>query len=314
MNKYIKNLKRSLGLFPSMAFILSIGLLLLSPSESQAQFNSFGAGYYQNQYLFNPAKAGLNRGLTANLSYLQQWGAISNAPVTQSITGQYGLANNMGIGLNFYEDKAGVLKSSKVVGTYAYHLPLNADDRKLSFGVSAGFMKESIDVEDSEDLADESVMKFNNRGMHFDGDLGLAYTSNGLNIQVAVPNVMTLRDKENLNSFANSSVMFSSISYKTKIDLKGDANPMGIEPMLAYRMLEGAANILDLGARVTMMQEHLNLTTIFHTTNSFTFGVGINYKSLGVVGIYSTKPEELGKYAANNFEVGLQFSLWNDKN
>lgn len=314
MKEYINKLSQNLQVFKVVRLFLLFGFTTLATNISYAQLNPFGALYYQNQYLANPAMAGIDGGLKINLGYLQQWASVRNAPATQSATAQFGFANNMGIGINLYEDQAGVFKSTKVIGTYAYHLPLSEDGKRLSMGISGGFMQDNITLGDGEEQIDASVNRFNDRGMRFDGDIGFAYTGSGLTIQASVPNVMTLRNKEDDGFASNySSMIFTAISYKTKLNLSGGANPLGVEPKLAYRKLDGAEDILDFGANFTVLNELMNFTTIFHTTNSFSLGVGVNYKSLAVLGMYTTQPERLGKYATNNFEVGLQFSLWDKK-
>ena len=64
---------------------------------------------------------------------------------TTAITGitfraDYGFSK-VGLGLSVLNDKARLQRQTRVVGTYAYHLPLS-ESQNLYFGVSFGFMNQ----------------------------------------------------------------------------------------------------------------------------------------------------------------------------
>jgi hypothetical protein len=61
-------------------------ITLLSTTSSKAQLSPFGAMYYQNQYLANPAIAGAQEGLRADLGFNSQQTNIPGSPKTQIIT------------------------------------------------------------------------------------------------------------------------------------------------------------------------------------------------------------------------------------
>jgi len=297
-----------------IAFGLCLLLSLLGlANQSFAQLNPLGQSYFQNQYLNNPAMAGLNSGLQVNLGFRQQWTSMPEAPMGQSFTAQYGFLDKLGFGVNIYNDKASILKGTRAMGTVAYHLPLGANGQKLSIGISAGVMNQSIDTDNLEDMSDVSVTRFNDRGMYLDGDIGLAYTGTKLTVQASVPNVRNFRNEYELNNLANTPTYFAAISYKTKINLAEDVNPLGIEPKFCYRGIDNFESIIDIGANFTFMQEKLNLVTMYHSTQNVTLGVGFRYKGLGLTALHTTKAYDVKQYAMSNFEVGLQYSFWNDK-
>ena len=112
-------------------------VFIVSISSSSAQINPLGAQYFQNQYLANPAMAGYQSGMRLNLGYRNQWDNIPGSPKNVSVTGDYG-TEKVGVGINFFKDEAGLLNRSRIQGSYAYHLPLNDDSKKLHFGISLG--------------------------------------------------------------------------------------------------------------------------------------------------------------------------------
>ena len=113
-------------------------VLIIVAARCKAQLNPYQAIYYQNRYLINPAMAGLDKGLNINLAYQQQWSSFPGSPKSQSFATEYQATDKVGVGLNINDDQSGVFRQTRVVGSYAYHLPLGEQNQKLNFGVSLG--------------------------------------------------------------------------------------------------------------------------------------------------------------------------------
>ena len=290
-----------------------IGLICTLTGMQQAamaQLSPMGALYFQNQYLSNPAMAamaGSEKGLNLNLGFRQQWSGMPGAPVMQTFTADYGLNAKVGLGLNVYNDQAGLLKRTRTVASYAYHLPLNEDDRKLSFGLSLGFMNERVSNEDIHgDPGDLNVSRYNQRDTYIDGDFGMAYTSNKLSLQAALPNMKNYFKKDISTNPVDRSTFFSAISYKMQL---GAAEGFGIEPKVAYRGVKGFDNILDAGANLSYANNQVNFFGMYHSSKSATFGLGLNYHSMGFNAIYTTAATALSGYTGGSFEIGLKLNL-----
>ena len=119
-----------------MGCVKAMMLLILIQAiseKSNAQLNPFGAAYFQNQYLFNPAMAGTEQKLKLNVAYRKEWNDISNGPVNQYLSGDFGLSDKVGVGLKVINDKAGVLSTTGAMATYSYHIGIS-DKQKLHFG------------------------------------------------------------------------------------------------------------------------------------------------------------------------------------
>ena len=277
--------------------------------EAIAQLSPMGAMYFQNQYLGNPAMAGSAKGLNLNLGYRQQWSSIPGGPVMQTFTADYEFNAKVGLGLNVYNDQAGLLKRTRTVASYAYHLPLNEDNRKLSFGLSLGFMNERISNEDIHgDPGDLNVSLYNQRETYIDGDFGIAYTSNRLSLQAVVPNMKSYFKRDITTNPVDRSTFFSAISYKVKLS---QADGLGIEPKVAYRGVKGFDNIVDAGANLSYANNQVNFFGMYHSSKSTTFGLGLNYHSIGFIAIYTNATTSLGSYVNGNFEIGLKLNLLN---
>ena len=294
-----------------MKIIVNASLIIalaITSNIAMAQLNPMGAMYFQNQYLGNPAFAGTESGMDLSLGIRKQWSNIPGSPLMQAVTASYGLNDKVGLGLNIYNDKAGLFKRTRTVASYAYHLPLSGDNQRLSFGLSLGFMNERIATEDIRgNQGDPNVGAYNERATYVDGDFGLAYSSNNLTIQGALPNMKSFLKKDINTDAVGRGTFFSAISYKMQMDGSGG---FGIEPKLAYRGVKGMDNIVDVGANISYANNRINLFGMYHSSKSSTFGVGLNYLNIGFSGMYSTATSALSSYANDNFEVSMKVKLF----
>jgi len=297
------------NILPFLKAVTALCLITAATTGSQAQLNPLSGMYYQNQYMANPAMAGLNKELNIGLGYRQQWSSMPGAPTTQSLTGDYGFSNKVGIGLNLYNDKAGLKTSTRVMGTYAYHLPLDVENKKINFGLSLGFMAERLADEDIRgNPNDVSIGQVNERETFIDGDFGIAYTSNKLTVQGAIPNLKNYLKKDHNRNTVDQATFFSAISYKLYLPAVLDG--MGIEPKAVYRGVRGHDNMLDIGTNLTLVDESVTLMGMYHSTKSATFGMGVNYKrSVSILGMYTTETSALSSYVNGNFEIGIRIKL-----
>lgn len=150
------------------------------------------------------------------------------------------------------------------------------------------------------DEGDIEVASYNSRETNVDGDFGVAYTSDKLNIQAAIHNLKGTFNRDLADGFVNYTTFFSAICYRL------DLAVAGLEPKAAYRVVKGADNILDAGANLTFVNNRLNLFGMYHSTGSTTFGLGMNYEAITFMSMYSTATSALSNYTSGTFEVGLR--------
>ncbi|RYZ95944.1 MAG: type IX secretion system membrane protein PorP/SprF [Sphingobacteriaceae bacterium] len=281
-------------------------ILLLSALFGNAQLNPLGATFYQNQYLANPAMAGLTPGIHLNAGMNKQWSAVPGSPSTQFITLDRG-SDRVGLGVNMYADKAGLLKRTRITATYAYHLPLNVAGDKLRFGLSLGALSERLAIEDIDGtISDIAAQRFNERAPVMDGDFGMAYTSGKLSLQGALPNLKNFLKKERYNT-ANWNTFYTAVSYKFMTDSSSKA--FIIEPKVAYRGVRGYDDVIDGGVNFSIPSNKLSGTILYHSTNSISFGMGLNYNSFSILGMYTSGTSALKGYSSGNFEIGLGYNF-----
>lgn len=90
-----------------------------------------------------------------------------------------------------------------------------------------------------------AISKFNQRETYIVGDYRAAYTTGELNVQVAIPNIKNVLQKDELNSTSDFASFYSAASYKFYFPAALDG--LGVEPKVALRGVDVFKNILNLG-------------------------------------------------------------------
>lgn len=284
-------------------------MLLLLSKMGYSQLNPMGSIYYHNQYIANPAMAGTTKGWELNAAIKAQWTVIDDGITMQTVSATYGSANKKtGFGLLLYNDKAGVVQRTSVKATYAYHLPISSESTFLDFGLSGGVMDESIKISDVKgDLTDVGLGNFNDRKLYLDIDFGLSLRAKHLTIQAALPNLKRYFDKDDQRNLVDRATMMTAIAYK--INFK-NTKLNSLEPKVMYRNVEKFKDIIDLGSNFIFSEGKLQLSGIYHTSGSITFGAGTLYKNkLTILAQYTTNTTELGSYSNGEAEIALKYNF-----
>lgn len=292
-----------------MKKITILFLLFVLTKTGYAQLNPMGSIYYQNQYIANPAMAGLEQGWELNAAYKAQWTAIEGAPKMQVLSATHGSQNKkVGFGLLLFNDVAGVVQRTSVKASYAYHLPLNDRGTFIDFGLSAGFMDESANTgKVIGDQGDGSIGNFNDRPLYIDADFGMALRSGGLTIQAALPNLKRFIDDDAIRNVVDRSLFMAAVSYKIQ---NRDGKLTSIEPKVAFRSIENYKSLVDAGANFVFNEDKLVLNAMYHSSGSITFGAGTTYRhKLGIMAQYTTNTKDLQGYANGEFEIALKYNF-----
>ena len=219
-------------------FLLFIIITFDAVAQQKPQYTQ----YIFNNYVLNPALAGIENYIDCKAGYRTQWTGLDGAPVTQyfSIQGPIGKddltssvtsfggqeANPLsrsyvpnyqasdphhGLGMHAVFDKAGPISRIDVNGTYAYHLGLSAKTN-LALGLAVGISAVSLDrnkitLEDEDDLAIPPHLK-----THIKPDLSMGLWFYGPLYFVGLSGQQLLRQRA---SFSNeSSQKYQQAKYK----------------------------------------------------------------------------------------------------
>ncbi|QJB31866.1 PorP/SprF family type IX secretion system membrane protein [Chitinophaga oryzae] len=298
-------------------YLLLPGMWALGTHSAGAQtagnpsqlYEPLGAQYFLNPYLANPAMAGIDTGLHVYLAYQRPWSDMPGAPEAKSLTADYKLFHRVGIGMNIYNDKAGLLNNTKVAFSYAYHLPLTADERSmLHFGLSGAFIARRLDTKAvNGDMNDPNINAFNRRDNYFEADFGMAFTRKGLTLQGSLPNLVSLVKDKSSDFGINRNLFFAAASYRFPVN----GQLTSIEPKVCLRGMKGYDDIIDAGANFLFMENLFNVFGMYHSSKSFSAGAGIHYRSVaGLQLVYHSQTAGLANYTNGTFELDLVVHLF----
>jgi type IX secretion system PorP/SprF family membrane protein len=262
-----------------------------------------GAQFFQNRYLANPAMAGVEQGFRANVGYRIQGGNMPGSPRTTTVTSDY-RNNKVGLGLTLYKEQAGLIDQNKVVGTYAYHLPLNDDSKQIHFGLSVGVFSERLNMQMIQgSMGDQTALQFNDRPTRLDGDFGFAYTDNRFTFEGSLANLRQQMGSEGPD-YAGYNTFYAAASYTFM------TNGLSINPKVAYRGISDYKNLFDAGFELLALDKQLGLMGMYHSNESFTAGVNYEHKQqLRFMFLYTSGTSAVQNFTNYMFELGLQINL-----
>jgi type IX secretion system PorP/SprF family membrane protein len=104
-----------------------------------ASFQALGQdpNYRQNQFnalMLNPAQAGANSYSDISTLANSQWGGFKGAPKTMTVSGNFNILKNFGLGVTLLQDELGPVSNTQFAINGAYHLKLN-EKWRLSMGI-----------------------------------------------------------------------------------------------------------------------------------------------------------------------------------
>ena len=285
-----------------------IGLMILASSTGLlAQQMPQYTQYMFNDFVINPAVAGVYNYYQIRTNHRFQWVGLLDPPMTNSIA-FYGphAKLDMGYGGYVYNDVTGPTSRTGITGSYAYNIAVTGNIR-LSMGLSASVMQYRIDGTqlNPADVSDPSILSLVSTSYLPDAGLGLYLYSDqfyvGLSAaQLLNNNIKIFDNKDGLNRL------------KTHFNLIGayhfwiDENWL-IEPSLMVKGTAPKELGFDITARIEWKQ---TLWTAVSYRYSEAVGVMLGYsfdKSLFFGYAYDIGISDLRKYNTGSHEVMIGY-------
>lgn len=263
--------------------------------------------YMFNDFVINPAIAGVYDYYQIRTNHRFQWVGLLDPPMTNSIA-FYGphAKLDMGYGGYVYHDVTGPSSRTGVTGSYAYNIAISGDIR-LSMGLYASVMQYRIDGTqlNPADISDPALLNMVSTSYLPDAGIGLyLYAENfyaGLSLAQLLNNSIKVFDnKDGVNRL------------KTHINLTGayrfwlDEDWL-IEPSVMIKGTAPRQLSLDIAARVEW-QRRLWTAISFRTQDAVALMLGYSFdESLFFGYAYDIGISELSKYNTGSHEVMIGY-------
>lgn len=256
---------------------LALVIFLLVTFLSYGQQDPLYSLYINNPFLINPAYAGANNLLHAQVSYRLQWAGMEGNPKTLNFSSHSSILNNRGgIGLQVTQDKIGENNNTEIQTAFAYRIKLSHST--LSFGMQAGVINftnnpEQLTIRHPDDPNFFSYSKFT-----FNTGAGLLLSSDKYFVSFSAPRLLpatitsegTKVDVYNQALYLAGAYRFSlsrNVSFKPAVLLRGmKNNPLSTDVQANFTFL----NLYSAG----MFTRNLNTYGLLISlrTHKFQFG------------------------------------------
>jgi len=254
--------------------------------------------FMDNNYVLNPAFAGMDDYYQVRTSIRNQWTGIADAPSTTilSIYGQQ--EDNVGLGGVIFNDQFGPTSRTGGAISYAYHLSLN-EKIKLSLALSGGFTQYKIDkngwnvANPNDPLTQGDVIVETVP----DATFGFNFYSNDWYLGLAIPQLLT----SNLNLLDDN--LANALSSEQSGNLSRHIYAMGAYKFKANQKWNVEPSFLVKSVSPTPAQLDFALRAIFDKKIWF----GGNYRSTGDIGA-------LFGYSINDrYIIGYSYDILNSE-
>lgn len=115
---------------------LSVLVLIITASGLRAQQDPLYNLYSFNQYMINPAYAGVYNNFSANLITRKQWAGIDGSPLTNLFTAHTSVGDQFGTGILIVNDRLGINNNTEAQLSFSYKI--TSRTKTLALGVQGG--------------------------------------------------------------------------------------------------------------------------------------------------------------------------------
>ncbi|KAF0240585.1 MAG: hypothetical protein FD183_1011 [Chitinophagaceae bacterium] len=321
-----------------LCFFVSVGLA--------AQQRPYYTQYIMNNYIINPAVAGIENYTDIKASHRMQWVGIQDAPVTTYLTIHGPLKKSAyeresatsfrargenprgtaywrdyqsvephgGVGFTMINDRTGPLNRFAAYGTYAYHLGISPHTN-LSAGISAGFTNMSLDASKlnfgtvNVDPAVAGSGTLNRIKPDISAGLWL-YSNNyfvGLSAQQIVPqNISSSDNSVSLTQGKLIPHLFLSAGYRMQV-----SDDVSFLPSALIRYVSPLPLGIDLNAKF-QYQDILWLGASYRYNDGFAAMMGFNLNNTINIGYsYDLQTSKINTVSKGTHELLIGFMLGN---
>jgi len=289
--------------------------MLLIASQVFPQQAPIVSMYDLNKNFCNPASTEGIVGLhSLNLLYRQQWTGFTNSPKTLGFNYVGQLSEKVGLGLLVINDNIGIFKQNSILATYSYQIPLNENDLKLSFGLSAGVLIYGINFADVtlQENDDPIIINQNTNVTLPDADFGLyLYQNEKYFLGASAKHLFENKIKFNKNiPRTEKSKLYRHYCFMGgySFELPEDID---LETSVAVNAVRNSPALLFIGVRGKY--KYFNLGIAYRSSSELIPSIGIVYNNFVFGYSYDISFSELKNYHSNTHEIVLGFRFMKNK-
>ncbi|MFD2514323.1 type IX secretion system membrane protein PorP/SprF [Pontibacter locisalis] len=317
--------------------LLSLVFITLSVRSQQLPQHTL---YVQNNFLLNPAVAGIENYIDLRAGYRTQWVGMEGAPTSfyasfhtslnknDRNTKRLSMRNNgsnpgsgantnnrfyikphHGLGAVAQVDKAGLLKTSSLSLSYAYHLPLTSRIN-LAGGLLAGIKQYRLNVDALDLVTPNDPFEASDFSNMNKADLGVGLWLYSNSFFLGVSGMQLLRSNSNSAEGGPYATLQKHYFATSGIKIKASSE-LALTPSLMVKMAESGVVMVDGNAKLTYNDRFWTGISYRHN-DAFAGAVGIYINHmLDVSYSYDVTTSAINTVSANTHEVVIGLKLNN---
>lgn len=269
-----------------------------------------------NPFLLSPSYAGIGDNARVRLNGLFQWVGVEDAPMNQSLSADFRIADRTGVGAVFYNDKNGNTRQYGAKFSFAQHLILDEDSEQyLSLGLSFNLNQFKIEIEKFSNTLDSSI-DGNRFTQNYNLDVGFLYRVKSYFAAFNASNILPKQIDQAIKLEPNLLVNYQ---FYSGFNIRNGKSNLELEPSFLYQYFQSdkrSTTDLNLKVKYHNYEDYywVGITTRFLNDQSFTpvtvgpmLGLRTNNFYFGYS--YQVNTNELLPYNSGTHMVSLGFDF-----
>jgi len=272
-----------------------------------AQQQSVYTNYILNHYAYNPAVAGAQPYLQANMSYRNQWSGFEGAPKTylMSLYGPLKKAKNVALGGLIVSDRTGLISTNTGYLTFAYHVKVNKKTR-LGFGLSGGLKQYTVRLYDVKayDKGDDYLTGNTLNANVFDANGGIYLHGERFFLGLSSMNMLNNKITWKNPTGRLTPHYYSVIGYNFKLNKN-----LAMQPSVLLKYNDPSPVQLEYSLKLTI-KDMIWLGGNYRNDDGIGFMAGITViKKLNIAYAYDYALTSIQKYNQGSHEICLNYNF-----
>jgi len=302
-------IRTKIRIFSVLAVLITCGTV---HSQQLPQYSQ----YMLNDYVLNPAIAGIHDYYQVRSNYRYQWTGIVDAPRTYTISvfGPH-KKKDMGFGGYIFNDVTGPTSRIALYGSYAYNIMIQQDMR-LSFGLNAGLIQYKVDGTKITLHDTEEDVVFSNSILNDylpDATFGLYFYTPQYYVGFSAAQLIMSKinfkevDAAGINKLTNHFHLIAG--YKYSINEKLD-----VEPSVMLKYTSPATPQVDINAKIIYLKNTWGGIS-YRTKDAVSILLGYIFEDQLYFGYsYDFNTSTLSKYSSGSHELmfGIKFNKYKE--
>lgn len=268
--------------------------------------------YLMNKFALSQAYAGTTDNIEVFLGYRNSWLGVAGAPQKQILNGNAPITGkNMGLGVNFINEKTGNINHFYFSPSYAYHMNLSAD-MQLHFGIAAEIYRNQLANIVSSTI-DPYLYNYQSiKGTSYNASAAVVFQYKTIHIGLSTPRMLNTKIVYNSENQSNTFTLkrhyqaFASYSRPFKTKWMLDANFIARSTDNSPFQFEATV--------LTRYDERLWAGVGYRKGNNIGFSVGAALNKKIVMNYtYEFATAGISNYSSGTHEISLGFMVRKSK-